>query len=202
MASLSSKATLYVGFILAAFALSACQGPRSLNTSYYLLTAHSPRAEAPMRETVIGVGPVRVAPFLDRPQIITHGGGGETEVSDGQRWAEPLDRGIQRVLVQNLAGLTGADIRNFPWTRTTAPEYAVRIDILDFNRIADGNAVLEAHWMLEDVKRKELLYSRKETFQAPLDGAEDDHAALAKAYSELINQLALSIAAQIPTRGE
>lgn len=202
MGPLFNKSILSSGFLIAAFALSACQGPRSLNTSYYLLTAQSPRAEAPMRETVIGVGPVRVAPFLDRPQIIIHSGGGETEVSDGQRWAEPLDRGIQRVLVQNLAGLTGADMRNFPWTRTTVPEYAVRIDILDFNRTADGNAVLEAHWILEDVKEKQLLYSRKETFQTVVDGPQDDHAALASAYSELINQLALSIAAQIPPHGE
>ena len=189
--------------LIIALALSGCQGPRSLTTHYYLLTAvAAPASDAPLRETVIGVGPVRVAPFLDRPQIITHRNAGETVVSDDRRWAEPLDRGIQRVLVQNLAGLTGADMRNFPWTRTAVPEYAVRVDILDFNRTASGNALLEASWILEDIKGKRLIYSRKERFMTPVDGADGDYGALARAYSELTHQLAVNIAAQIPPGGK
>lgn len=197
MGLLSLKPLTTIAAALMVLALSACQGPRSLPTSYYMLHPEPVGAEATQRDISIGVGPVRIASFLDRLQIVSHHQPGELDLSDRRRWAEPLNKGIQRVLTQNLVALTGADIRSFPWTRTTVPAYAVRIEVLDLNRSRNGDAILEAGWLLEDLAGKALTHSQRDIFREPVDG--DDTGALVRAYSKLLGQLALRIADQLPT---
>jgi uncharacterized lipoprotein YmbA len=172
--------------------LVGCLGSSSKPPSYYLLTARATPIADKINTSIktVGVGPVRVAPFLMRQQIVTHAGSGDLIVADSQRWSEPLEQGIQRVLLQNLATLTHADTRNFPWTQSTIPNYAIRIDVVDLDRTADGNAVLEVNWILEDLAQSKLLISRHETFTAAVTAGADNYAALSRAYSELFLQLA------------
>ena len=40
---------------------------------------------------VVGVGPVRMARYLDRPEIVTSSGGSKIFLSEDDRWAEPPD---------------------------------------------------------------------------------------------------------------
>src|SRR5690554_4201073 len=182
--------------LLAVLATGGCLAPRSGGTpDYYLLTALSSPGQPVLADATLGVGPVRVAPFLDRPQLVTHDRAGGITLRERQRWAEPLDRGIQRVMVQNLTLLTGANTRNFPWTRTTIPDQALRLDVLDFNHDGAGSAVLEVSWVLEDLKRHKLLATGRERFEHPLNGTEQN--ALAQAYSALLDSLATTIAVHL-----
>ncbi len=175
--------------------LAACQAPRSLDTRYYLLTATAGADTTAGFDHTIGVGPVAIAAFLDRPGIVIHGDGGEIRLSDGRRWAEPLDEAIQRVLSQNLASLTGAPIRGFPWRRSAIPDYAIRVEVLDLNRPAGGSAELEVTWEVEDPAGNRLLHSGRERFRAQVDG--EDYSALARAYSALLAQFSRRLADQL-----
>lgn len=176
--------------------LTGCLGSSSKPPSYYLLTARATPVATQINTPAktVGVGPVRVAPFLMRPQIVTHAGSGDLVVADTQRWSEPLEQGIQRVLLQNLATLTHADTRNFPWTQSTIPNYAIRIDVVDLDRNAEGNAVLEVNWLLEDLTQSKLLISRHETLTTAVTAGPDNYAALSRAYSELFLQLTQKLA--------
>ncbi len=168
--------------------------------SYYLLTAHATdktvSSKTTALDTTIGVGPVRVAPFLERVNITTHAGGGDLQFSDNQRWGEPLEQGIQRILLQNIHTMTGAEMRNFPWRQTAIPHYAARIDIADLDRLADGQATLDVRWQLEDLTTARVIKSATEHFSVAVKGT--DNSALASAYSELFAQLAAKIAQTIP----
>lgn len=167
--------------------LVACSGADSRPPSFYLLTA---RAQSPVAalDTTIGVGPVRVAPFLDTNRVVVHGGSGQVHTNGGHRWSEPLDEAIQRVMLQNLSTLTDAKLRNFPWRQRAAPAYAIRLDVLDFDRLPDGQAQLDVIWQLEDMRAERLVRSRRERFRTPVAGT--DLAALPAAYSALLEQLA------------
>jgi uncharacterized lipoprotein YmbA len=175
-----------IGIVL----LSGCFGTRSPAPNYHLLTARAQNKVFAL-DTSIGVGPVRVAPFLNRPNITTHAGGGAMQFNDTERWGEPLEQGIQRVLLQNINILTGAETRNFPWRQSSIPQYAVRIDVTDLDKLADGNATLEVSWMLEDLKNSHVLKTQQQHLVAPLNGS--DINALANAYSDLFAQLAQKI---------
>lgn len=187
--------------IAAAATMTGCLGGRGKDQSFYLLTARAPATTATPINSSVGVGPVRVAPFLQRPHIVTHGGSGDLSIAENRRWGEPLEQGVQRVLLQNLTTLTGADTRNFPWTQATIPHYAVRIDVIDLDRAADGNALLEVNWILEDITHNKMLTSRREHLTVAI-AAGDNPAALANAYSELFTQLAQQVAQTLLEKNE
>lgn len=193
----------WLGAFILFVLLAGCVGGNSKNPSLYLLTPRAAPVEAAALTSIsLGVGPVRVPPFLMRPQVVSHDGGGQLLLRDDQRWSEPLEQGIQRVLLQNLSALTGADMRNFPWTQTTVPHYALRVDVIDLDRRADGSTVLEAQWILEDIAAGKMLVSRRDRFSSAGtgDSEEADYAALAASYSDLLAQLAQRAADELSAR--
>ncbi|HET8711460.1 MAG TPA: PqiC family protein [Spongiibacteraceae bacterium] len=145
--------------------LQACfgLGGRSEPAQYQLLTARAEQnAAAPLAGKSIGIGPVHVAQFLQRPQVVTHGGSSQLRVETNLRWGEPLEQGIQRVLVQNLAALTGAETRNFPWRQNMIPDYALRIDVIDLDKLPNGDSILEVNWVLEDLTTARVMKTQQE----------------------------------------
>lgn len=196
------RACKWAALLLGAAVLSSCVtvGGSGVvgSEQYYLLTAKA-SIEQPQTQLSLGVGPVRVAPFLDRTGVVSHNTRGEMEFSVTQRWAEPLVDGVQRVMMQNLEALSGARVHSFPWGRVTAPDLALRLDILDLNRRPDGMAILEVNWVLEDRRDDTLIAARRDGFMVPVDGSADEYAALINAYSELLAQLAQRVVQDLPT---
>jgi hypothetical protein len=185
--------------LAAALLLGGCLNNRSQQPDYHLLTARASEERHPLG-TTIGVGPVRVAPFLNANRIVLHGGGGQLQVAGLQRWGEPLDQGVQRVMVQNMAVLTGAKLRNFPWRQRATPRYAIRLDVFDLDRLPDGSALLEANWQLEDLKESRLARSRRE--RLTLQPADAGYPALVDAYSDLLAELAQRVARAVAAEAE
>jgi len=185
---------LQIALLAVVALLAGCIGGRSPSPDYYMLTARA-QGNAPASDLSIGVGPIKIAQFLTRPPIVTHAGGSGLQIAEDQRWGEPLDQGVQRVTLQNLAALTGAQVRNFPWRQTSIPGYAVRLDVLDLDRLPDGGALLEVTWALEDLRQNKLLSTQHERLTTPVNG---DYDALVVAYSDLLAQLAQRIAAALP----
>lgn len=172
--------------IAISLSLSACIGGRSEPVSYQLLTPRAePNTAAPLTGRTIGVGPVQIAQFLQRPQIVTHNGGSALQVDPILRWGEPLEQGIQRVLLQNISALTGAETRNFPWRQNATPEYAVRIDVIDFDKLASGETTLEVNWIVEDLKTARILKTQQQRIRSSKD------------YDDVLLQLAQQIASTL-----
>lgn len=175
--------------------LSGCIGGRSNAPDYHLLTARATPAPAAIINISVGVGPIHIAQFLNRPQMVTHGGGVTLQLNDSQRWGEPLEQGIQRVLLQNIAAQTGAETRNFPWRQNVTPDYAVRIDVIDLDKLNDGSALLDVSWVLEDLKNVRVITTQQEQLRTPAGSGNS-----AEAYSDLLAQLAQHIVAHLPTQ--
>jgi len=171
-------------------------GSRSIAPNYYLLTARTVDVP-PAKNFSLGVGPIRIAPFLARHQIVTHGGGSSLDISL-QRWGEPLEQGIQRVLQQNLTALTGAQSRGFPWRQNTTPDYALRIDVTDLDQLIGNTALLDVSWVLEDLKNHRVITTQQTRLTTTLNGS--DAPALVEAYSNLWEQLAQRVAQALPVQ--
>jgi len=169
-------------------------GQPSPETEYYLLTAE---AEVPAniassaQKQLLSVGPVLIPEFLDRSQIVTRSGS-RAQIADQQRWAEPLDSSVLRVVSENLERL-------YPgWTTVDHLEpLAARADCslrLDVRRL-DGSpgkqAVLDILWQLTD--RRSTDPPRTGRFQQTVAQDGDSHEALAKALSQGLVQLCREI---------
>ena len=64
----------------------------------------------------IGVGPVHLPRYLDRPQIITRTKGTDLKLAEFHHWAEPLADTFMRVVSENLSTLVPTDrVYLHPW---------------------------------------------------------------------------------------
>lgn len=168
---------------LCAAIVSCGSGPNS----YYTLRADG---SLPTRSGMgIGVGPVSIAEYIDRPNLVI----AETEhrlgVAENHRWAGDLSSAITRVMATNLGRRwnTGS-VRTYPWREDVGLSRQVSIDILQLHGEADGYAVLEASWRVYSLPDRRLVASR--TFSGREALTNDGYDALASAESRLLARLA------------
>jgi hypothetical protein len=111
------------------------------------------------RGIAVGVGPINVASYLDRPQIVIRGAGHQLELSEFNRWVEPLTDSISRVIIINLSNsLESTRVYKVPRRNKTIPlEFRIEIDIARFDGELGGDALLVARWTIYGRQDKALL---------------------------------------------
>ena len=98
---------------------------------------------------VVGVGPVEIPSYVDRLQIVTQSSPNQYHLAEFDRWAEPLDVNITRVLTKNLfAQLAGDQTTVLPWDGALKVNYRVRVDVTEFDFDQSGEVSLGAHWII------------------------------------------------------
>jgi uncharacterized lipoprotein YmbA len=155
-----------LAFVLAglALALSGCGETKPSN--FYLLSV-LPAPEAPIGSTpsgqlALGVGPVSLPSYLDRPQLVTRASPNRLAFAEFDRWAESLKEMFPRTLAENLSALLGTDlVFVVPLRRSPKLDYQVAVDVLRFDMGTDGQAVLSARWTIFGEDGKEVLRLRK-----------------------------------------
>ncbi|MGC9451514.1 MAG: PqiC family protein [Oceanipulchritudo sp.] len=76
-------------------------------STFYILGRQGFENNPPARledGTAILVGPVRIAQHLEQPRIVSYGGANQLHYSDLHRWGEPLEEGVNRILLRRLSG--------------------------------------------------------------------------------------------------
>jgi hypothetical protein len=184
--------------LAAGLTLAGCAN--SQPTRFYTL---SPLADAPggaplanLPELTVGVGPVTLPPYLDRPQLVTRAGGNRMVLADFDSWVEPLQGMFARVLAENLALLLGTDdVLILPQRRDVALDRQVEVDVTRFDVDDAGNAVLDARWWVYGRNGDKLLRSGRSTISEP--AAVDDYTSAAAALSRALGAMSEEIARAI-----
>ena len=119
-------------------------------------TSTAPSAEA-LRGPTIGIGPVTLPRYLERINIVTRGDT-EMEVSEYDRWAEPLNASVPRLLAGDLSTMLSTErIVMFPWAVETTIDRQIVVDVLRFEGTMAGDVVLDARWRVLGPARQELV---------------------------------------------
>ena len=130
-------------------------------TRFYVLptlTDAAPLAPASKRELTIGIGPVTLPPYLDRPQIVTRASRAQLALGEFDQWAASLQDGVVRVLAENLSLLIPTErVVLHPWPRTTVLDYQVTVEVIQFDADSRGEVVLAARWQILTANEKELV---------------------------------------------
>jgi uncharacterized lipoprotein YmbA len=180
-------------------------GCASQPSRFYLLSA-LPNTETASLETsgkqgpTIGVGPVTLPRYLDRPQIVTRTSPYELKLAEFDRWAEALDVNFSRVLAENLSFLipTGR-VAAFPWSRATSIDYQITVEVTHFLSQVGGESLLIADWILFKGEGQQVLMSGKSRFSASAAG--QDYASMVAAMSQTVASLSREIATAIKGAG-
>ena len=159
-------------------------------------------AQARSPVILVGVLPVSLPGYIDRPQVVTWAAPGELRIDEFVRWGEPLDEGVTRTLMENLGALLpeGQVIRT-PYSSTVVPRCRVKMELSLFGPQAGGLVRLEGRWALLPPRDLRPYVVRAASLQrgpfAATGGGAPDTAAGVEAMSELVAELAKEIAAAV-----
>ncbi len=189
------------GLVLAAIAsLSACA--TSPPTRLHLLAVEpaGPLPGAPGSGLVLGVGPIEVVDYLERPEIVTRRGRTSLVLAEFDRWGERFEVMVARVLRESLARLLATDaVLDLPADRDIEPDFRLALQLLRFEAEEEGEVVLEARWELAGRTGSRPLRRQRTVIREPIEpgpGIEPVVAAMSRALGALAGELARAVAAQ------
>jgi uncharacterized lipoprotein YmbA len=186
---------------LAALTLGGCFSPQPDPSKFFVLApaamgganSIAPAGLATSSSPTIGLGPIKLPQYLDRDEVVTRVGPNRLELSDRDRWAEPLADNFKQVLAQDLTHLLGThSIIFYPWAGTTHVDYQVRIDVYRFETDSSANARLLAHWQVFDGSGK-LLYANDSNVSEQAQPGEPVASVLSRTVDDLARQIASAI---------
>ncbi len=183
--------------VLAATALWACAP--SIPADLYTLSTTIPSTVGnsdPTIGPVIGVGPIVLPQYLDRPQIVSRGDGNRLMLADFASWGEPLQSMVERVLVEDIGRLLRTNnVVVLPQRLDMPLDARVEIEVFRFEAETNGRVVLEARWRIIEGDRRdqEIFRSQRTSLNTQVEDA-TDYSAVALAMSELVGRLSQEIA--------
>ncbi len=177
--------------------LSGCAATQ--DTRFYLLSSLPQTvagSQVKKAELTLGIGPVNIPEYLDRPQIVTRSSRNALRLAEFHNWAEQLKINIAQVVAENLSILLSTDqVKLYPWPQSDSPiDYQVLINVIQFERNPAGDAVLLARWSINS-RGKTVLTGRTAHITVRPKG--HDYKSLAGALSETLADLSREIAGVI-----
>lgn len=176
---------------LLVFALVSCA---SSSKSFYMLTAEGPPPSG--GGTGVGVGPVTLASYLDRPNLVFQESENALTVAELHRWGGELEDNVGRVTASNLGReLKTGNVRTYPWDTDSGLRYQVTLDIRQLHGTSNGDVILDASWTVYSLPDRSIRTTRSWSANEPLrvDGYDE----LVAAQSRLLARLAKEIAASM-----
>jgi uncharacterized protein len=170
---------------------AACLGS-SPAVVLHTLRPVAPAAPAPAGPA-LEVMPLRVPDLLQRPQLVFAQGPDRLALSEVHQWGGPLDRELQRALVQDLVLLLGDGVVPYPEGPQVGAAMRLELSVQRCDGQPGGALTLEATWALLRGDAPQALVRKRFRLEEPVQGAEVD--ALVSAHSRALAALAAEIAA-------
>ncbi|MDH5588735.1 MAG: PqiC family protein [Gemmatimonadota bacterium] len=176
--------------------VAGCLGAKPDLSAFFLLSSPPGlEAGAPV-PVVLGLGPVTLPGYLDRPQIVVRVSEHEVSLAESDRWAEPLRENVPRTLRENLARLLpSSSYVAYPWHRSEAPDYGITVEVGRFEADVAGAVVLDAAWWIVDAGDGGVVERRTTVVHESAAGP--DRAAVVDAQSRALAALSREIAAAV-----
>ena len=178
-----------------ALLLNACGGNSTLR--FYMLEpvlAKSNSESVVNKNTLIGLGPIRLPEYLDRPQMVVAIADNQYQFDEHNRWAERLDQNLSRVLAQQLAADLGVEqVVRHPWAQRQLIDYQITVDVLSFHQTVSGDNRLSAQWQLK--QQEQTLLSKR--FECLINADASQTATMVKAQSQCVGQLGQAMVAAL-----
>jgi uncharacterized lipoprotein YmbA len=169
--------------------------PRPDQTRFYVLTeASAPPSATRAPAALVALGPVHLAAYLDRPQLVTRVAPNEVVIAEAERWAEPLDGALAATLARNLARALGSDAVLPPGDGAAHAAFEAALAVSRCERISAREVELAVRWTIRDDSGRVRLTRESRLRQATAgSGAGDAVAALSQALAALSVELAAAL---------
>ncbi len=198
--SFISLCTAFFLFTIAVSIFSGCISTPA--THYYSLTpveTHplpTNNAQKMPSAPLLGIGPLHLAKYLDRTQIVIRHTAHKVELSEFNQWVSDPEDQIYLTVQENLSALMATDrIVRYPWKRTTEPDFQVIIEVIQMDGVPGKSVQLIARWQLYQRGETQLLASKKADITESVSG--EGFGPFAQAQSRALGELCRAIAQEI-----
>ena len=173
----------------------------------YLLDSVGRHTELPVSMnragwTTLGIGPVSIPSYLDRQQIVTRLGPNRIDLAQFDKWAEPLEDNLTRILAENLEHLLSEQqLAVLSWRSglESEAEYRLVLDVLRLDGSLGDRVDLHLRWRLLD-RQGQLLQRGRSNSRLAVQA--QTYKALTQAMSLLIFRFCQDIAQTVQTTME
>ena len=180
--------------------LGGCMG-KSKPARFYTLTSISESkttlpADNPARNAAIGIGPIKLADYLDQSRIVTRTSDNMIKQAEFDQWSGSIRDNLTNVLAENIGYLLVTDrISIYPWRSYLPIDYQVTVDIVRFDGRPGEAVALIARWsVLDGIGKKVLVMERSDILEKiGTDGYESLVAAQSRALASLSQEIAEAI---------
>ena len=172
--------------------------PSPDRSRYFTLTPNSnvdAGERKPRRDLEIGLGPISVPDYLNRPEMIFRMGTNELHPLAFDVWAAPLADQFKSTLARDVAVLIdGCEVTTYPWYPRTF-DATVAIDILRFDVDDNREAHLVVRWAVRNGAGSSDVPARESSFSAPATGndARDAVAALSTVLGDFSREIVRAV---------
>jgi uncharacterized lipoprotein YmbA len=171
---------------LAPFVLAGCGSDKPTRLYVLSATTEQPATMSPQGIS-IGVGPITLPKYLDRPQIVLGVSANQLSQANFDQWGGDLNDNITRVLATNLSNLLGTQrVSLYPWKDRPPTDIQVTMDVSKFETEADGTTVLSVFWSLVNPSDGTVLEMHRSTYRDAGKGAASTTTAGAGSYDAAV----------------
>lgn len=188
---------------IAAIFLGGC---RSQSPRFYALSPMQEdqvisKRKSPAQNAVVGIGPVKVADYIDQSMLVTRTSDNQAVKAEFDRWVGSFKDNFINVLADNIGFLLPTEnIYLFPWRVSVPIEYQVVVDIVRCDGRLGDAVWLEARWSILKGSEKKLVKTMRSSIREPVTGT--DYAALVAAQSRALAKLSQEIVEAIHGAGK
>ena len=144
-------------------------------------------------DTIIGVGPINIPEYQNRPQIVTQNADNIITFAEFDRWGEPLDLAILRLISENLRVIMpNAVIETYPWEGAIPVKYKVIVNVIQLISDLENDMYFAAQWSIIEVKNNKMVLTKKIEFTESITS--QDYSGLVKTLSAACFSLSKQIA--------
>ncbi|MDM8535908.1 PqiC family protein [Desulfobacterales bacterium HSG17] len=187
-------------FIFITLILILCSCSRTGPSRFYILNSLSDTetdtSAAKNNNIIIGVGPVDIPDYLERPQIVTRTRQNNLVLAEFDKWAGSLKHDIPLVLAENLSVALNTDhVFIYPWKSVMPVKYQVKLEIIRFDAEPEKQATLIARWLILGKDGRKVIKMKKSKISWPIK--EKGYEAIVSAQSQALAVLSHDIANSI-----
>lgn len=185
-------------FLVESLLLTGCFSfkPKDDPTRFYTLSPVCMKQKCGNGAKIIGVTRVVLPDYLDRAKILAEIQQNEYKIAEFDCWAEALDRGVTRVITENLSSLLpSASVLPAPWRGLSKPDLELHVHVIEFKpQLFKCETVLLARYYITNTKTGEAMQTEEVLITTPITLGWDCYLNVVASMNEALAQLSKKIA--------
>jgi uncharacterized lipoprotein YmbA len=187
--------------VIAAVFLCGCASP---SPRFYTLTPIQNevayKGASQSHRAVIGIGPIKMAEYLENSKIVTRPGDNQVVKAEFDRWAGSLKNNFINVLAEDIGFfLPSAQILLYPFRTPEPVDYQVMVDVIRFDGQLGQAVWLDSRWTIVAGPENKLIKTHPSSIVEPVTGS--TYGDLVAAESRALGKLSQEIARALKSAG-